>query len=262
MLGLFLLVQIGKKYNLARDGLYDLAFYTIIIGLVFDRLYYVVYAWEFYRNNLIDIFKIWQGGLAIHGGIIGGSLVLIYFAGNKKHLLWRAVNEKVSNFKKTEQFAVRLGMIADLVILALLAGLMIGRWGNYFNQELFGLPTNLPWGIPIAPANRPAEFINNQYFHPTFLYESLFDGIVLIGLIGWHRRRWRGKEIKFKSYGDIFLAGLTVYSGGRFLNEFLRQDYSVYVLNWRAAQIASAAIIIWCGILFVLKSRMWYNKNN
>lgn len=230
----FLVVSyLAKQYKIKKDHLYNLAFYLIIFGLLGDRFYYVIYAWEYYSHNLLDIFKIWQGGLAIHGAMIAG-LIVIYIYGKRHN--------------------IKFGLLADLLVVALPLAMAIGRWGNYFNMELFGRPTDLPWGIPIIESKRPIEFIDFDYFHPTFLYESLWNFFIFIILFAWHKIRLiknKNNLEQIQGWGNITLAYFVLYSVGRFLNEFLRQDYSPYFLGLRWAQFTSLVIITICLIIIV-----------
>jgi len=234
ILGFIIIVNLAKKYQIEKNKIYDLAFWVLLVGLIFDRLYYVIYAWDYYQDNLLDIFKIWQGGLAIHGGIIGGFLALYLFS-KKYKLNWR--------------------LLTDLVIVALFLGLAIGRFGNYFNQELFGYPTDLAWGIPIAQEHRPLEFQTNQYFHPTFIYESLLDLTALAILLGLHFWRFKGK--KYIS-GNIAIYGIIFYGIIRFFTEFYRIDYTPILYPLRTAQLASLVLIVLGIILFIFNFK--YNK--
>lgn len=235
LLGFCVVLYLAKQYRINQEQIYNLTFYLIIFGLIGDRLYYVFYAWNYYSQNLLDIFKIWQGGLAIHGAMIAGILVL-YFYG-KKHKL---------NF----------WLLLDIFVLALALAMSFGRFGNYFNQELFGRSTNLPWGIPIAPDKRPANFANFTYFQPTFLYESFWDLLIFVGLFLWHKVRLTiNKKIPAlkPEYGYIGLAYFMLYSIGRFFNEFLRLDYSPYFLNLRWAQFVSVLIFLACLVILMVK---------
>ena len=244
--GFLIVLYLAKQYGLKKDDIYNLAFYLIIFGLIGDRLYYVFYAWNYYSKNLLDIFKIWEGGLAIHGAMIAGFLV-IYIYGQKM---------KISPW-----------LLADLVVVALALAMAIGRWGNYFNQELFGRPTALPWGIPILAEKRPPEFMTDNFFHPTFLYESLGNLLIFIILLAWHKIRlaknisqrltspWlENKNLEsIQGLGNIALVYLILYSVERFCLEFLRIDYSPYFLGLRWAQIFSILIIFICLIIFLAK---------
>lgn len=235
ILGFLVILHLAKEYKLKKEEIYNYIFYLVIVGLICDRLYYVIYAWDYYSQNLLDIFKIWQGGLAIHGAIIGGVMVMYFFG--KKH--------KINPW-----------LLADISIVGFALAMSIGRWGNYFNQELFGLPTNLPWGIPILPEHRPPNYMNFSYFHPTFLYESMWDFFIFFVLYLIHRVPIaiikNNPEIKL-DYGYIALAYFILYSIGRFFNEFLRIDFSPYFLGMRVAQITSLLIIFTCLSLLIYK---------
>ena len=243
--GFFIIWQLAKFYGIRKEQLFDIAFYGLIFGLIGARIYYVAYLWDYYSKNLLDILKIWQGGLAIHGIIIGGFAAIWFYARKNKLNFW---------------------LLADLVAIGLSFGQIIGRWGNYFNQELFGRPTNLPWGIPIDPFNRPADFVRNEYFHPTFLYESLWNLVVFLIILGWQLVRARkqpaplrgarpGKTENRKQYGNIFLGYLIFYSLGRFFIEFLRVDPMPALWGMRWAQIMSLGIILASGIILVYRRK-------
>ncbi|MDD5341642.1 MAG: prolipoprotein diacylglyceryl transferase [Patescibacteria group bacterium] len=226
LLGIIVVLHLAKQYNLKREEAYNFLFYLIIFGLIGDRLYYIIYAWSYYSQNLLDIFKIWQGGMAIHGAIIAGVLVMYFFGKKYKINPW---------------------LLADISIVGFALAMSIGRWGNYFNQELYGLPTNLPWGIPISPDHRAAQFVGFSYFHPTFLYESLWDFFLffLFYLINKVQISVKKNNPKVKlDYGYIALAYFILYSIGRFFNEFLRIDFSPYIFGIRTAQVASLSIIL------------------
>lgn len=232
-LGFLVLLYLIKQYGIKKDDFYNLAFWVIIFGLIGDRLYYVFYAWEYYSSHLLDIFKIWEGGLAIHGAMIAGILVTYIYC--KKHKLnpWQ---------------------FTDLFVVALALAMVFGRWGNYFNMELFGTPTDLPWGIPIIEAKRPGTFASAQYFHPTFLYESIWNLGTFIILFIWHKLRLnKNNPQQIKGYGNITLVYFFLYSIGRFLTEFLRTDYSPYFLGIRWAQFASLVIIFLVLALFLMR---------
>ena len=230
-LAFLVFLHLGKRYGLKKELLYDLTFYLVIFGLIGDRLYYVIYAWPYYSHNLSDIFKIWQGGLAIFGAMIAGIVVVYVFCRRHKINPW---------------------LLLDILVVALPLAMAIGRWGNYFNMELFGRPTDLAWGIPILPANRPAEFMNDIYFHPTFLYESLWDLFIFLSLFFWHKIRLNKHKIpeQIRGLGNISLAYFILYSLGRIGTEFLRLDYSPYFLGLRWQQFFSLLIFFIC--LFVI----------
>ncbi|MFA5187835.1 MAG: prolipoprotein diacylglyceryl transferase [Patescibacteria group bacterium] len=241
--------SLARQYGIKKDDIYNLTFYLVIFGLIGDRLYYVFYAWPYYSQHLLDIFKIWEGGLAIHGAMIAGVLVIYIYGQRHKINFW---------------------LLLDIFIIALPLAMAFGRWGNYFNQELFGRPTSLPWGIPISPEKRPPEFVNFNYFHPTFLYESLWNMLIFAFLYAWHKLRLARlgtashdasrSQVKYKNnleqiqgLGNIALVYFILYSVGRFLNEYLRLDYSPYFLGVRWAQVFSLLIILSCLAVIILK---------
>ena len=154
-------------------------------------------------NNIIQIpsfLEVWEGGIAIHGGLIGGLISIIYFCKSKK---------------------INLKNFIDILIPSIILGQSIGRWGNFFNNEAFGVPTNLPWKLFIPIQNRPLEFINYEFFHPTFLYESLWNLLIFIVLIITFNKQ---NKTDFFRPGFISCLYLISYSFGRFWIEGLRTD--------------------------------------
>lgn len=227
LLGFSLMLWLVKKYKLDKRFFEDLLFWWVVGAIIGARIYYVIYAWEMYKSNWLDIFKIWEGGLAVHGIMLGGMITtFIYCRLKKKDFL----------------------LTADLVVTGLVAAQIIGRVGNYFNQEIFGRPTDLPWGIPIELAFRPEQFMNSSFFHPTFIYESLGNIVILIILLLIHKLRFKKKQFL---PGQIFLSYLILYSILRFSLEFLRTDYSPLVFGVRWAQLFSAGLILVFGALLI-----------
>lgn len=223
----------AKYYGIDKKHIWDLLFYLIIFGILGARIYEVLFVnWNYYRDNLSDIYKIWQGGLAIHGAIIAGAIVVwIYGKINK----------------------INLRLLFDIAAIGLVLGQAIGRWGNYFNQELFGLPTNLPWGIPIALENRPEDFLSFTHFHPTFLYESI--GCLLIFFILLLVLKIKNKYSKKDYYffnGFIALTYLILYPLLRFFLEFIKIDYTPVYFGLRLPQIISF-IAIFLGVGLYLR---------
>ncbi len=227
--GYFLLTYLFKVYRLDKILIDKLAIYLVFSGILGARFYYVVYAWEFYKDDFWAIFKIWQGGLAIHGAIIGGIIGLFLF---------------IQKYKQD------LILYLDILSTSLILGQIIGRWGNYFNQELYGKPTNLPWGIPID--NPVEQYQNFQYFHPVFLYEAIINFFIFIFLFYLHFYFFKKQQ---KPQATIFLLYLILYSINRFLMEFLRVDYSPIIFGIRWAQIISVIIILFCIFAFWKKDR-------
>jgi len=216
-------VWLARFYQIRSEVIVDLAFWLILIGVIGARLYYVFLEWSYYKSNLWDIAKIWQGGLAIHGGILFGILVLVVFARRRGVDAW---------------------LLASIIVPATALAQAIGRWGNYFNQELYGMPTGAPWGIPIAEINRPAVFLQNEYFHPTFLYESLAVLIMAIFLYVAHFVAMKEKNNLKLNQKAIVLSYLIFYSVIRFVMEEFRIDEVPMVGLWRWPQILSAGIAL------------------
>ncbi|MDI3496154.1 MAG: phosphatidylglycerol---prolipoprotein diacylglyceryl transferase [Patescibacteria group bacterium] len=223
---LLITIHLGKKYfHLNSEKIIDLSFYLIIFGLIGARLYDVLLFFPYYLDNPLQILKIWQGGLAIHGAIIAG-LIVVYFFAKKANL---------SFFK-----------ITALLVPGLALGQAIGRFGNYFNQELFGLPTNLPWGIPIEIINRPLGYLNYTYFQPTFLYESIGSFLIFIGLIIMIKKIHKNKKSDLtlkRGYVVVTVTYMILYSILRFFLEFIRLDDTLIFLNLRWPQIISLFFI-------------------
>ena len=219
-----------KIYNLKKDTIIDLAPYLVIFGIIGARLYYCLLNYDFYLRFPTEILAIRHGGISIHGAILGGLIGLIIFA--KRHNL--------STLK-----------LMDISAIGLVLAQAIGRWGNFFNSEAFGFPTNLPWKLYIAPQYRPIPYNNFEHFHPTFLYESLLDlGIFII-------LAWIINSKKHKKDGNIALTYLILYSIARIFVEHFRIDSTCYILGLPIAIIISAIIIILAiiGLFFNNKKR-------
>ena len=226
ILGLVLAGREAKRKGVSIELVYDLFFYVLISAIVGARLYYVIFSWDVYRKNMGEILAFWHGGLAIHGAVVGGIVSALIYSRLKGLSFW---------------------LVADICAPSLILGQAIGRWGNFFNQEAFGRPTNLPWGIFIDEAHRPLHYIQQTHFHPTFLYESLWNLFVFLSLL-WLRRR--GGIIR----GDVFLAYLMLYSFGRFWIEGLRTD-SLMFAGFRIAQIISLLLILFASITLIQRHR-------
>jgi phosphatidylglycerol:prolipoprotein diacylglycerol transferase len=233
--GLAVSLKIAKHFNTKPDDAFDLAFWMIICGLIGARFYHILLEWSYYISNPLDILKIWQGGLAIHGGIIGALLAIIIYSKKNKLSFWP---------------------IAAMFAPSLALGQAIGRWGNYFNQELFGTPTNLPWGIPIELMNRPHFYISSEYFHPTFLYESLGD-LLIFGILIFLSSRliFKARGGKITGSKIIFFSYLLMYSLLRFFLEFLRTDKTAYLFGWRWPQIISVMIFIFSAVMLLWRKK-------
>jgi phosphatidylglycerol---prolipoprotein diacylglyceryl transferase len=227
IVGLWLGYREARRRGLPADDFVSLAQWSILAGLVGARLYEVAFNWDYYGVYPWKIPAVWEGGLAIHGGLIVGPLVGAYLA-------WRW----------------RLPVLPTLDVAApsLAIGQAIGRWGNFFNEEAFGRPTDLPWKLYISPSHRPPGYGQYDYFHPAFLYESLWDLAIFFVLVGIVRRTFRLRP------GGVFFSYIGLYSVGRFLIEGLRLD-SFWVGSVRVAQAASVI-----GVLVAVIGLIWIHR--
>ena len=189
----------------------SLAWVAVPAGLIGARLYHVITDWRSFsdEDRWGDVVKIWEGGLGIPGAIIAGVLAA-------------AVVCKMQGWSLAEML--------DIAAPALLAAQAIGRLGNWFNQELFGRPTDLPWGLEIHPTNRPAEYFSDATFHPTFLYEALWM-LALMGLLLWL------DKLRKLPVGHLFALYVLGYASGRIWIEFLRVD--------PASELAGVRVNVW-----------------
>ncbi|BAZ47854.1 prolipoprotein diacylglyceryl transferase [Nostoc sp. NIES-4103] len=228
LIGVSLSQYLAKRRNVNPDLLSDLSIWLVIGAIPAARLYYVLFQWSEYAQYPERIIAIWQGGIAIHGAIIGGTIAALIFAKLKQVSFWQ---------------------MADLVAPSLILGQAIGRWGNFFNSEAFGDPTNLPWKLYIPLESRPPELASFEYFHPTFLYESLWDLMVFALLLTLFFRGVAGK-LRLR-VGTLFMVYLATYSLGRLWIEGLRTD-SLMLGPLRIAQVVSLT-----GIALGLAGLAW-----
>jgi phosphatidylglycerol:prolipoprotein diacylglycerol transferase len=210
-LGLWLAYREAVRRGLDPDSMLKASELGLLGGLVGARLYYVAFNLDYYLRYPGKIFAVWEGGLAIHGGVLGGLLV------GGGYALWRGLPAIT---------------YLDIAAPSMALGQAIGRWGNFFNEEAFGTPTSLPWRLFISPQHRPIQFAQEEFFHPTFLYESAWDLIVFLLLI-----RVFGKRFE-RAPGALFLTYIGLYSVGRFMTEALRTD-ALMLGPIRVAQLAS-----------------------
>lgn len=207
-----------------KETVSDLLIFVVPAGIIGARIFHVITTPEKYFNhNFLDVFKVWQGGLGIWGAIAGGAI-----AG-----YWRLKSKGLQN-----QFFV----FADGMAPGLLIAQAIGRFGNWFNGELFGGPTKLPWGLQIPTSNRPKDFVNFTTFHPTFLYEAIWCVVIAIFLL----------SLKNNVPGQIFWLYISLYSFGRIFIESLRSDYAHYLFGVR--------VNIWTSLFFILLGARNYWK--
>lgn len=238
--------RMAYKWKMDLNKMIDVLLYGTVAGIIGARLYYVIFEWNSYKNDLLSVFKIWEGGLAIYGGIIGGILAA-YFVCKKNGL----------NFLK----------LLDLFGMSVLIGQGIGRWGNFTNQEAFGTNTELPWGMW---SEKVADYINVNYatlsangidmdsgspVHPTFLYESIWCllGFLILYIVCKRFRKFDGQLIL--GYGVIYGLERTVVEG-------LRTD-SLYIANTniRVSQILSLIIAVLCLAITIAKFVQIHRRN-
>ena len=227
VVGLWLGHREARKEGLPADDFISVGQWAILAGLVGARLYEVIFNWDYYGKFPSKIIAVWEGGLAIHGGLILGPLVGILLAARWKVPILRGL---------------------DIAAPSIVIGQAIGRWGNFFNEEAFGAPTSLPWKLYISPGHRPPGFTAFEYFHPTFLYESLWDLLVFVLLVTWVRPRFRDQP------GAVFFAYVGLYSIGRFVIEAVRLD-SFWLGPFRVAQLASVA-----GVVIAVIGLLWTRR--
>lgn len=218
-----------NSYGIKEDNIYDFALGVLLVGILSARAYYVLFNLKEYLANPLDIFKIWNGGLAIYGGIIGVTIFAFFFC--KKN------NVKFFN-------------LADLAIPYLALCQSLGRWGNFINQEAFGYETTMPWKMGIFDKTL-GEYV---FVHPTFIYESICTFILFWLLL------YFSSEKRRKFSGQVFFTYLMVYGFIRFFIEGLRAD-SLMLGNFRVSQLLSFILfVIACGTLFVKTKHAQKNK--
>jgi len=242
LLAFLIAFKLANYYKINKETIIDLVFWLIIGGIIGARLYHILLEASYYLNNPLDIFKIWQGGLAIHGAILAGLIIVWQFCRKRKLNFW---------------------LISAIIVPGVALAQVVGRWGNYFNQELFGKPTNLSWGIPIDIMNRPIEYLNNNFFHPTFLYESLSNFLIFLILITLHylfiKNKIKCQVSNVRCQMLIVISYLILYSILRFFMEFLRTDPTYLIVGLRLPQIVSLLIII--GSLVILLPKLKKHAN-
>lgn len=233
--GAWLATREVKRRGYQPEIVWDLLTYVLIGGIIGARLWHILtpppssgVTAGWYLTHPLDALAIWKGGLGIPGAVIGG-LIALYFYARRNNL----------NFQEW----------TDIVAPSLALGQAIGRWGNFFNQELYGAPTNLPWKIFIDPDHRLAGYLDVAYYHPLFLYESIWN-IANMFLLIWTSRRYAGRL----KNGDIFLIYLIVYPVGRFLLDFLRLDASM-VGGININQTAMAVVAVLAAVALYWRHR-------
>ncbi|HHD6127722.1 TPA: prolipoprotein diacylglyceryl transferase [Staphylococcus aureus] len=230
LLGYFVAQRALVKAGLHKDTLVDIIFYSALFGFIAARIYFVIFQWPYYVENPSEIIKIWHGGIAIHGGLIGGFIAGVIVC-------------KVKNLNPFQ--------IGDIVAPSIVLAQGIGRWGNFMNHEAHGGPVSRAFLEQLHLPNFIIEnmYINGQYYHPTFLYESIWDVAGFIILVNIR------KHLKL---GETFFLYLTWYSIGRFFIEGLRTDSLMLTSNIRVAQLVSILLIL-ISISLIVYRRIKYN---
>ncbi|MED5384514.1 MAG: prolipoprotein diacylglyceryl transferase [Cyanobacteriota bacterium] len=201
LIGLNLSSRLARSRDLDNGLISDLLPILVLASVLGARAYYVAFEWRNYSDNWIKALAIWEGGIAIHGALIAGTLTLILFCRWRRQSFWD---------------------LLDVLVPSLALGQAIGRWGNFFNSEAFGVPTDLPWKLFIPYQNRPVIYADAEFFHPTFLYESIWNLALFLLLIVLFRRGEQGKMTL--PSGALACTYLLGYSLGRIWIEGLRID--------------------------------------
>ena len=237
LIGSNLAIKEAKKHGFEEDFMVNLLFLGVIIGILGARIYYVIFNFNYYKDNLIEIFKVWNGGLAIHGGIIAGFITIAIICYKKK---------------------VNLLKILDYLVVGLVIAQAIGRWGNFFNGEAHGAITSLSYleSLYLPQFIIDGMYINGSYYIPTFLYESIWCLIGFIIMIILRRK-------KFMKVGYLTSFYLVWYGVERFFVEGLRTD-SLMFFSLRIAQLVSLVMIVIGIVIFIysLKKSKKYEEDD
>ncbi|AIE61313.1 prolipoprotein diacylglyceryl transferase [Bacillus methanolicus] len=232
-LALWVAMREGDKRGLPKDTFADLMIWAIPIAIISARIYYVIFQWDYYAQNPSEIIKIWNGGIAIHGALIGSVITASVFSKKRGISFWK---------------------LADIAAPSIILGQAIGRWGNFINQEAHGGEVSRSFleGLHLPDFIINQMYINGAYYHPTFLYESIWDLTGFFVLILLRRVNLRR--------GELFLTYVIWYSIGRFFIEGMRTDSLMLTENLRMAQFISIVLIIGAFILMIYR-RMKRNSD-
>lgn len=231
-LGAVLAIEFARRRWQARGGdpedISAIALWALPAGLIGARLYHVITDWHRFEGRWLHAFAVWEGGLGIPGGLIAGVVVGIHVARRR---------------------GLPAAQLLDVAAPAIPIAQAVGRLGNWFNQELFGGPTDLPWGLRIDPEHRPAEFADVATFHPTFLYEGLWNlGLVVVLLAV--ERRWHPRP------GQLFAGYVAGYAAGRLWVEAVRIDAATEILGVRVnIWVSLVTLVIAIGVIVVRHRR-------
>jgi phosphatidylglycerol:prolipoprotein diacylglycerol transferase len=232
-LALYLAMREGERRGLHKDIFPDLMLWAIPIAILSARIYYVAFEWEYYSQNPGDIIKIWNGGIAIHGALIGSVITGIVFSKKRNISFWK---------------------LADIAAPSIIIGQAIGRWGNFINQEAHGgeVTRSFLEGLFLPDFIVNQMYINGAYYHPTYLYESIWNLLGFILLLALRRVNLR--------QGEIFLSYVIWYSIGRFFIEGMRTDSLMLTESLRIAQTISIGLIVLAAGLIVYRRVKGHSK--
>jgi prolipoprotein diacylglyceryl transferase len=229
--GVLVASWIAERRWVARGGkagvIGEIGVIVVVSGVIGARVYHLFTGYDWDEGGLAGTVKIWQGGLSIWGAVAGGAIAVVLVAYRRK---------------------LPTLILLDAIAPGLAMAQAIGRWGNYFNQELFGRPTQLPWGLEIDVAHRPAQYITEETFHPTFLYESLWC-LVIVAVIVLAERRFRFRP------GQSFALYVAMYTFGRFFFELMRSDDASKLFGVRFNALLSAVLCVFGVVWFIVLSR-------
>ncbi len=203
--------------------------WAVVAGVIGARIAYVAPRFsQIADRGFWHLFAIWEGGLALYGGLTAGVIVGVWLI-RKNH--------------------GDVPAMLDAAAIGIPLAQGIGRWGNYFNQELFGTPSDLPWAVEIAERFRPSDYLDSATFHPVFLYESLWNLAIVIPFVLWVERRFDLRR------GNVFLVYVISYGFARFLLEFIRTDNATIVAGMRANQLFAAVVVVVAAVILFLRQR-------
>ena len=236
ILGMTLTVNRYAEAEEERQALERILVWAVVLGFLGARIAYVSTHLGRFEGELWKVIAIWEGGLALFGGLTVGTVTAVVMIRRMGGDPWR---------------------LMDAAAVAIPLAQAIGRWGNYFNQELFGTPSDLPWAVEIAPRFRPEAYADAATFHPTFLYESLWNLVLVIPLLLWLERRGRLPT------GGLFMVYAILYAVGRFTLELIRTDTTFRLLGisrngWVSILVAAGAL----GLLRTLQVRRDRNESD
>jgi phosphatidylglycerol:prolipoprotein diacylglycerol transferase len=222
-------VKRASKYSISESQAENILFVVLVCGFVGARLYHVVSSVGYYSQNFSEIFKVWHGGLSIYGAVLGSFLGLAIYL-----KFYRTLNTQPSTL---------IGIL-NWLTPPLLLGQIIGRFGNFFNYEAFGYPTNQPWKMFVPETFRPENFLQNSFFHPWFLYEVIFNLLILFIVLKMEKRG---------NFSNLFFTYLLLYNAVKLILELIRID-STFIGIFRLNFIVSLVLVIISSVILIKDS--------